>query len=79
MTLKPCPFCANDAISYNLDAYIFDMYQATCHKCGLSGPRHKLQTKAISLWNQMQVKQYEEKPCCCDDCIRELEGKEEEI
>ena len=34
------------------------LYQVYCYWCGCKGPEHPLKTKAISLWNMMQVKEY---------------------
>jgi len=71
LNINPCPHCGDICPRLEWDGDNGG-YWIECLECSVRGPKHSLKTKAISLWNMMQVKQYEADPCCCDDCIREV-------
>ena len=67
--MNKCPYCGGPwpvirrvCETYELSRVFVESnnyYNVQC-ACGVSGPKHQLETKAISLWNMMQVKEYEE-------------------
>jgi Lar family restriction alleviation protein len=61
MNIETCPFCGSKkvelcgtSVDLDKDKYI-DGHAVFCNKCGARGAVHKLQTKAVSLWNTASV------------------------
>ena len=59
--INKCPYCGKRChVKTDILSEHDTTYQVFCYYCNVSGPTHLLRAKAISLWNQMQVKEYEE-------------------
>lgn len=58
--INSCPYCGGEALAGGFNRAGEGHTQVCCMLCDARGPEHVIKTKAISLWNMMEVKQYGE-------------------
>ena len=62
--INNCQYCKSAVDVYGIlietEGEDIEGYAAYCEICGVCGPVHVIKTKAISLWNMMQVKECSE-------------------